>query len=79
MYCDSRIAYSYNVFQGGTCSSTDANAPAGFRNPGALDLHLLAGSVAINRGNSGSYPGLDIDGQTRPMGGRPDAGADEAG
>jgi hypothetical protein len=77
--CDGRIAYSYNVFQGGTCGSTDMNASAGFRNAGALDLHLNPGSPAINHGNPSNYPGLDIDGNTRPMGGVPDAGADEAG
>src|SRR5438046_322563 len=30
--CDSRIAYSYNVWQGGRCGATDLDAPAGFRN-----------------------------------------------
>jgi hypothetical protein len=77
--CDGRIAYSYNVFQGATCGSTDINAPAGFRNPAALDLHLNPGAAAINRGNPGNYPTKDIDAQSRPMSGMPDAGADEAG
>jgi hypothetical protein len=76
--CDNRIAYSYNVFQGGTCGPTDINAPAGFRNPSTLDFHLVSGAAAINHGNPASYPATDIDGQARPMGGAPDAGADEA-
>jgi hypothetical protein len=77
--CESRVTYSYNVFQGVACGASDLNAPAGFRNPGALDLHLLAGAAAIDHGNPASYSSLDIDGQARPMGVAPDAGADEAG
>jgi hypothetical protein len=34
--------------------------------------------MAINRGNPKSYPQRDIDGQRRPIGKRPDAGADES-
>jgi hypothetical protein len=77
--CDGRVQYSWNVFQGGTCGSTDINAPAGFKNAATLDLHLVPGAVAINRGNPSNYPSTDIDGQARPLGGAPDAGADEAG
>jgi hypothetical protein len=75
--CDGRIVYSHNVFQGGACGASDKNAPAGFVNPAALDLRLLAGSVAIDAGDPGNYPATDIDGQARPMGVAPDAGADE--
>jgi chitodextrinase len=42
-----------------------------------IDLHLIAGAAAIDAGNPTSYPSSDIDGQSRPAGGRPDAGADE--
>jgi hypothetical protein len=77
--CDSRITFSYNVWQGGTCGATDMNAPSGFRNPAALDFHLVAGAAAIDHGNPASYPFADIDGQRRPLGAGPDAGADEAG
>ncbi len=38
-----------------------------------------AGSAAINAGDPTNYPNRDIDGQTRPTGTAPDAGADEAG
>ena len=43
------------------------------------DLHLVAGAAAIDRGNPSRYPSTDIDGKTRPIGGGPDAGADEFG
>ena len=77
--CEGRIIYSRNVWQGGTCGATDLNAAAGFRNAAANDLHLVAGAAAIDRGDPSSYPATDIDGQARPQGARPDAGADEAG
>jgi hypothetical protein len=40
-----------------------------------FDLHLASTSEAINKGDAGSYPATDIDGQTRTA--TPDAGADE--
>jgi len=39
---------------------------------------LSSTSPAIDAGNTADYPGLDVDGQARPMGGAPDAGADES-
>ena len=77
--CEARILYSYNVWQGGACGATDVSAASGFRNPAANDLHLVAGAAAIDRGDPSGYPATDIDGQARPQGARPDAGADEAG
>jgi hypothetical protein len=77
--CEGRILYSHNVWQGGACGATDLNAAAGFRNPAANDLHLVAGAAAIDRGDPSSYPAADFDGQARPQGAHPDAGADEAG
>jgi hypothetical protein len=79
--CVSAVTYSHNVWTGGTktCSSSDkAVSDPGFVNAGANNLHLLASSPAINFGDTGNYPSLDIDGQARPMGPAPDAGADEA-
>jgi chitodextrinase len=72
------FVWRYNVLSGGSCSSTDVNAPSGFVNSSS-DLHLTAGSAAINRGDSSTYPSRDIDGQARPLGAAPDAGADERG
>jgi len=76
--CDSRYDWRFNVWNGAKCGSTDVNAPSGYLNPGAGDLHLAPGSAAIDRGDPSSFPAVDIDGNARPMGGAPDAGADEA-
>ncbi len=77
--CSSRITYARNVWQGATCNSTDKNAPSGFRNAAALDYRLSAGSAAINAGDPTNFPAADMDGQARPLGGAPDAGAYESG
>jgi chitodextrinase len=76
--------YRFNIIErlegvGGPCGSTDKVAAVQYRNRGALDLHLMPGSPGINGGNPTSYPSTDIDGQTRPLGGAPDVGADEVG
>jgi len=79
--CVSAVTYRDNVWVGaggGVCNSSDIRASGpGFVNPGAHDLHLSVGSPAINAGAPTDYPTTDIDGQARPMGGAPDAGADE--
>ena len=75
--CSSRVTYVRNVWQGAACSSTDKNAPAGFRNPNAFDFHLVDGAAAVNAGDPNNHPATDMDGQARPLGGTPDAGADE--
>jgi hypothetical protein len=78
--CTSGATYRYNVMRGGTCGPTDFQVSAmRFVNENAFDLHLAADSEAIGRGNAASFPGTDIDGESRPMGGTPDAGADERG
>ena len=75
--CDSRAVYSYNVWRGASCSSTDRNvADIGVVSL-ATDLHLAAGSPAIGRGDPSNYPTVDIDGDIRS--GVPDAGGDEVG
>jgi hypothetical protein len=73
----SKLVFRYNVLDGGACGPTDTNAPGGFLDP-AANLHLRSGAAAINRGEPTGFPRRDIDGQARPRGGRPDAGADEA-
>ena len=79
--CNSRpwLVYSFNVWEGSTpCSPTDRQvASAGLVDPTGFDLHLRPDSAAINSGNPLSFPTTDIDGDQRPMGGAPDAGADE--
>jgi hypothetical protein len=72
----SPLVFRYNVMDGGTCHSTDKNAPAGFVSP-TRNLRLRLGAAAINAGDPRRYPRNDIDGERRPRGGRPDAGADE--
>jgi chitodextrinase len=73
--CDSLAVYHHNVWRGASCSSTDLNADPRFVS--LTDLHLQAGSPAIDRGDPRNYPASDFDGQTRPIGSAPDAGADE--
>ena len=74
--CASAV-WRYNVVaSGSSCGGT--LAASGFRAPPS-DLHLLLGAAAIDAGNPTSYPAADIDGQMRPSGSRPDAGADEVG
>jgi hypothetical protein len=75
--CSNGVTTAYNVWRSGGCGGTDRRADPHFRNPGRFDLHLAAGSPAINRGHPKLFPGRDIDGQTRPAGRRTDAGADE--
>jgi chitodextrinase len=73
--CDSHAVYHDNVWNGASCSSSDLNANPLFTSP--LDLHLQAGSPAVDNGDPSSFPTTDIDGQLRPIGPAPDAGADE--
>jgi hypothetical protein len=63
-----------------TCGSSDRGLQGdpGFIDRARGDYHLRTGSTAINAGDASAYPSSDIDGQARPMGGAPDAGADEA-
>jgi hypothetical protein len=76
-HCYDGVVFSYNVWDGARCSATDRRASLGFRNAAAGDLHLLPRAFAINHGDPKSYPRVDIDGQRRAKGRRPDAGADE--
>ena len=76
--CQPEGTYSHNVFAGGTCGPTDYNAPAmRFVNENAFDLHLAPNSEAIDRADPTNHTSHDIDGQARPLGPAPDAGADE--
>jgi len=53
-------------------------APPEFIGPAAHDYHLLPGSPAIDAGTDAGVL-HDLDGDPRPIGPRPDVGADEAG
>jgi chitodextrinase len=76
--CTSGVVYSHNVWTGAKCGATDKTAPSGFVNAATFDYHLATGSAAINAGDPANYSATDIDGQARPLGGIPDAGADES-
>ncbi|MGH8985301.1 MAG: fibronectin type III domain-containing protein, partial [Acidimicrobiia bacterium] len=72
------VELSWNVYESGVeCGPNDLVAPVAFVNRANFDLRLASGSAAIDRGNPSSYPAKDIDGQARPKGGAPDAGAHE--
>jgi hypothetical protein len=74
------VSAHYNVwYRGSRCGGHDRVSASGFRAPGRHDFHLVRGAPAIGRGDRGSYPDKDYDGQRRPMGRLPDAGADERG
>ena len=77
--CQANIDFSYNVWTGASCSPTDRTAPFLdlFVAPGAFDLRLKDGSPAIGAGDPSDYPPADGQGESRPQGGGPDAGADE--
>jgi hypothetical protein len=80
--CISAVTYRNNVWTNGSgakCGSSDKSvASAGYVNGAAHDLHLTASSAAVDAGSTTVFPGTDIDGQGRPMGAAPDAGADES-
>jgi chitodextrinase len=68
----------YNDWYGGSkVGSHDFVAATGFVNTAGFDYHLAAGAAAIDKGSPSSFPPTDIDGDTRPAGSAPDAGADE--
>lgn len=78
------VTVSHNFYAPGPPIVLNAidNAPAtgaaSFLSPATLDFHLQAGSLAIDVGKTPSAP-YDFDGQLRPIGPTPDAGAFEFG
>jgi hypothetical protein len=88
--CTANVTYLYNVMQNSTSNACGATNTAvigpqygysnlGFVDPGSVNLDLSSVSPAINKGDPLSYPGRDIEGNARPAGPAPDAGANEAG
>ena len=81
--CAGGHVFDYNVIEeGGGCGAHDVvvgAGRAGFADSRARDLHLQRGSPAIDRGSPHDHPPTDIDGNPRPAGSAPDAGADEFG
>jgi hypothetical protein len=75
----SGLTWSHNVWTGRACSSSDRLvSDLGVMDYNGFNYHLKLSSPAINAGDPNNYSPTDIDGQTRPIGGAPDAGADEA-
>jgi hypothetical protein len=73
------VTADYNVwFAGARCGRHDLVRPPGYVDATRYDFHLGRTAAAIDHGDPHSYPRADIDGQKRPLGPRPDAGADEA-
>lgn len=64
---------------GAACGPNDfiVGGDVGYVDSATLDLHLGPGSAAVDRGNPLEFPTHDIDGDARPVGLAPDAGADE--
>jgi hypothetical protein len=79
--CDrSGVGGDYNVMHGESrdrCGPHDKLVASGFLNAAALDFHLGAAAAARDAGDPTNFPPTDIDGQPRPQGSAPDAGADE--
>ena len=71
--------FDYNVIEMGKgCGPNDrVVGDAGFVDRAAGNLHLRRTSPAIGRGSPTESPSDDIDGEARPFGPLPDAGADE--
>jgi hypothetical protein len=85
--CAAGVTYVNNVMQNDTSSSTCGTnrivigprysvSALGFVDA-VSDLHLTSSSPAIDGADPTDFPPADIDGQPRPLGPRPDAGADE--
>ena len=72
----SKATWRYNVVRSGSACG-GLSASTGFKSP-PNDLHLVSGAAAIGAGDPTNHPATDIDGDARPNGVRPDAGADES-
>ena len=72
------VTTDYNVWYAGAKVGThDKVAPSGFIDPAAFNFHIGPLSAAVNAADPANAPAADIDGEARPSGTAPDAGADE--
>ncbi|MCW3015830.1 MAG: hypothetical protein JWO02_2922, partial [Solirubrobacterales bacterium] len=72
------LTVDYNVwYAGAKAGVNDRVAPSGYRDAAKLDFHLVAGAAGIDHGDPANAPATDMDGDARPQGSAPDAGADE--
>jgi hypothetical protein len=79
--CDGTFAYNVWYAPGGRpakCSATDRRvAEPGLMSTAGMDLRLRTTSRAVDAGDPKDFPRRDIQGERRPKGRAPDAGADE--
>jgi hypothetical protein len=76
------VSSAYNVGKPGFTCTGQTDAPAGFVNASTGDLHLVAGTTAVDfvpTSVPGGCPATDIDRLSRPVGAGCDAGASERG
>ena len=72
------VTTDYNVWYAGVkVGAHDKVAASGFIDPTALNFHIGALAAAVDAADPADAPLTDIDGDLRPSGGAPDAGADE--
>jgi hypothetical protein len=77
--CRTGVTVDWNVWtHGPRCGRHDRIGRAGFQQGGEADFHLIGCPPAVGRADRQDAPTVDIDGETRPAGRAPDAGADEA-
>ncbi len=73
----SMATVTYSLVQGGFAGTGNLSADPRFVNAATGNLHLLAGSPAIDTGTSTGAPAVDLDGVRRPQGAGFDMGAYE--
>ncbi len=82
-YAQAGFTNSYNVTEQTTPTGTGSKECTPIFNPGSsatADYHLAStDTCAKNAGDPANAPSTDIDGNARPAGSAPDAGADEVG
>ncbi len=79
-FCNASVTYSHNVWFDPDGNPAVCGADKGITaaNPGwSTDLRLTSGSPAIGAADSANFPPFDFEGDPRPQGSAPDAGADE--
>lgn len=70
-------APTYTLSNESLPGATNVSGRPTFRNAGAGDFHLVAGSPGIDQADPAATLASDIDGEARPAGTRADLGADE--
>jgi hypothetical protein len=70
--------FDYNVYSAGVpCGRHDRIGDPRYVDAANFDLHLRAGSAALDQADPDDHPALDIDRKRRPLRSRPDAGASQ--